>query len=403
MGCCDNIVTDTIVAPNEIFQNIKEIGEGNNANVFLIQSKKTQKEYALKVIKIKNLKESILDIIKREVYNLKKLNHPNIISFKCAFESNIKTPLLNIITEYADNGDLEQKLKINHKEEKYFEENELLDWFIQICLALKYIHGMKIIHRDIKPSNIFLMKNNTIKIGDFGLSKNISIFGKTRTIIGTPLYMAPEITDKKFHSFEADIWSLGVTFCHLMSLEFPFEGRDPEDIYKNISQKKLNRKILNKEQTYYKQEILDKYSKEFLDLIDELMSLDPEKRPSAEQILEKKIISERMNLCLKENNFDYTKAENSIQDYEKKQNDENLIDNFDDKNNNIKNNFIIIEKINDKDIDKLDNNKLVRTMDNTHKKEKVNYDFLRQLTFIHKSLFKKEEKKNINIKNFLFL
>ena len=320
MGCCDNIVTDTIVAPNEIFQNIKEIGEGNNANVFLIQSKKTQKEYALKVIKIKNLKESILDIIKREVYNLKKLNHPNIISFKCAFESNIKTPLLNIITEYADNGDLEQKLKINHKEEKYFEENELLDWFIQICLALKYIHGMKIIHRDIKPSNIFLMKNNTIKIGDFGLSKNISIFGKTRTIIGTPLYMAPEITDKKFHSFEADIWSLGVTFCHLMSLEFPFEGRDPEDIYKNISQKKLNRKILNKEQTYYKQEILDKYSKEFLDLIDELMSLDPEKRPSAEQILEKKIISERMNLCLKENNFDYTKAENSIQNYEKKQN-----------------------------------------------------------------------------------
>ena len=262
---------------------------------------------------------------------------------------------------------------------------------------------MKIIHRDIKPSNIFLMKNNTIKIGDFGLSKNISIFGKTRTIIGTPLYMAPEITDKKFHSFEADIWSLGVTFCHLMSLEFPFEGRDPEDIYKNISQKKLNRKILNKEQTYYKQEILDKYSKEFLDLIDELMSLDPEKRPSAEQILEKKIISERMNLCLKENNFDYTKAENSIQDYEKKQNDENLIDNFDDKNNNIKNNFIIIEKINDKDIDKLDNNKLVRTMDNTHKKEKVNYDFLRQLTFIHKSLFKKKKKKYKYQKFFIFM
>ena len=60
----------------------------------------------MKAIVTKNLEKIYIRKIKEEVYNLKKLDHPNIISFKCAFESNEKTELLNIITEYADNGDL---------------------------------------------------------------------------------------------------------------------------------------------------------------------------------------------------------------------------------------------------------------------------------------------------------
>ena len=56
-----------------------------------------------------------IDAVMQEVYNLKILDQPNIISFKCSFFSNIKTPLLIIITEYADNGDLNQKLEENHK------------------------------------------------------------------------------------------------------------------------------------------------------------------------------------------------------------------------------------------------------------------------------------------------
>ena len=397
MGCCGDVVENTIVSSNEIFRKIKKIGKGNYGEIFLIQSNKTQKEYALKVMKTKNTEQELLDIMKREYENLKKLNHPNIISFKCAFESNIKTPLLNIITEYADNGDLEEKLKINLKKKKYFEESELLDWFVQICLALKYMHKNNVIHRDIKPSNIFLMKNNTIKIGDFGISKDISIFHKTRTIIGTPFYIAPEIIQKIPYSFEADIWSLGVTFCHLMSLEFPFDGDEPEEIYENILDLKKSKKILNEERTNYKQEILDKYSKDFLGLIDELMSIEPEKRPSAEQILEKEIVNERMSLCLKKYNYDNSKAENDIQNYEKKQTNDDLKDNFEIKTSGNKKNEIIIEENENENND--NNEKIIANKENEiNKKEKANYDFLRQLTCIHQSLYKDNKNKQLTYK-----
>ena len=46
-----------------------------------------------------------------------------------------------------------------------------MNWFVQLCLSLEYIHGRKVLHRDIKSQNIFLTRNNTIKLGDFGISK----------------------------------------------------------------------------------------------------------------------------------------------------------------------------------------------------------------------------------------
>ena len=405
MGC-GNIVTNTIVPSNiiepdknlkksqliennEQFQIIKKLGEGTNGQVFLIKSKKTQNEYALKAIITKNLPKPLIKKIKEEVNNLKKLDHPNIISFKCAFESNEKTELLNIITEYADNGDLEIKLNENHKKNIYFNENQLLDWLIQSCLAINYLHNNSIIHRDIKPSNIFLMKNNTIKLGDFGVSKNISSLRRTKTVIGTPLYLAPELIQNQEYSFEVDIWSLGVTFCHMMTLEFPFEGRKTEKLYENILQKNMNKKILNKENNNYNENILKNYSKDFINLIDELMSINPKDRPTAKQILEKNIINERMKSFLKENNFDLSLAESSIQNYENKEKDEIVKDNFEiDSNKNNKMPIIIQEMKKDEEkkngIKEEENPNLVQTMEEKiNKNKKTNYDFLRQMTFLH--------------------
>ena len=71
--------------------------------------------------------------------------------------------------DYADNGDLAKKIKNNKN--TYFSETLILNWFTQICLAIKYIHDRKIIHRDLKCQNIFLTKGNIVKLGDFGIAR----------------------------------------------------------------------------------------------------------------------------------------------------------------------------------------------------------------------------------------
>ena len=148
---------------NEKFKKIRQIGAGSFGDVYLIKSQETQREFSLKLIKLKKSKAKINKIL-GEVNILQKLHHPNIISFKGAFNSK-NDEFLNIITEYAENGDFEKKIKIHNGDKKYFEEKDILNWLFQVCLALQYLHENSIVHRDIKPSNIFLMKNNIIKLG----------------------------------------------------------------------------------------------------------------------------------------------------------------------------------------------------------------------------------------------
>ena len=147
-----------VIVINEILKKIKTLGEGSFGEVYLIKSQKTQLEFALKKIQIKNTKYDIKRIME-EVNILKELDHPNIISFKGAFKSN-DDKFLNIITEYVSQGDFEKNVETNYKDKKYFEEKDILNWLFQVFLAILYIHEKSIIHRDIKPSNIFLMENN---------------------------------------------------------------------------------------------------------------------------------------------------------------------------------------------------------------------------------------------------
>lgn len=126
-----------------------------------------------------------------EVNLLKNLSHPNIVAYKTSF---ISRGLLVIIMEYCEVGDLSFHIKRRQANSQHFTETEIFNWFVQLCLSLEYIHGRKVLHRDLKSQNIFLTGNNTVKLGDFGISRVLeNTVAVAQTVVGTPYYMSPEV------------------------------------------------------------------------------------------------------------------------------------------------------------------------------------------------------------------
>ena len=300
MGCSD-------FGSSEKYKTVKTFQpDENNYKCSLIQSTITKDIFYYKIINLSDLDDASLNKIENDMKLLKSLDHPNVLLLIDSYISD-DHKTLNIITEYADCGDLQKKYDENREKKEYFEEGTLLDWLMQISLALKYIHDEKnIIHRDIKPSNILLMKD-IAKLGDFGVAKALSPKLKyAKTMVATPQYLAPEIINKENYSFKVDIWALGVTFFQLIYLEYPFEGKTFAEIKKNIVE--VNKKELPNPNSY---------DPKFIELINKMLSKRPEERPSAEEILDNTSISTRMSCYLKENTYDFSKAEKSIKDYEK--------------------------------------------------------------------------------------
>ena len=121
--------------------------------------------------------------------------------------------------ENADDGDLLNKIQEKQKSHENFSEEEVLNIFTQISLALKHSHDRKILHRDLKSANIFLSKGGTVKLGDFGVAGVIEhTKSKKDTQIGTPLYMSPEMLNDEKYDSKSDIWSLGVLLYEMCAL-----------------------------------------------------------------------------------------------------------------------------------------------------------------------------------------
>ena len=314
---------DNLKLTDQTYQRMKLIGNGSYGKVFLIKSLQTQKEYALKETIITKGKEHFLYFTMNEINILSKLDNPYIISLKCAFKTKIdeETEKLNIIMEYVDNGDLNKLLLDYQYDGDYFEEKRILNWLFQVCLTLIYLQKHNIIHGDIKPSNIFLMADDSIKLGDFGISKEVTLSSDSVILIGTPIYTSPEIINKKNVSFKTDIWSLGVTFLQLISLKTPFLGYEDGSIQGNIVNRNINPKILNKNKNGFNEYITKIYSSSLLDLIDKMISINPDERPNVHYILNEDIIKNRMEEYLKENNFIENEAINSINELNKQINE----------------------------------------------------------------------------------
>jgi len=183
-------------------------------------------------------------------------------------------------------GDLAAKIK--EAKGVNFPENLILDWFTQICLAMKHVHDRKILHRDLKCQNIFLTKTNMIKLGDFGIARVLSSTrDNARTMVGTPYYLSPEIINGRPYSFKSDIWSLGVVLYELCALKPPFDAN---------SLTFLAMKIVKGQYS----PIPNQYSKELKNLVATLLQVDPSKRPSCNTILQYPIIQARVHNFLSE-------------------------------------------------------------------------------------------------------
>ena len=168
--------------------------------------------------------------------------------------------------DFADGGDLAKVLR--DQKGSFFNESQILDWFTQICLAMKHVHDRKILHRDLKSQNIFVTKANIIKLGDFGIARELSHTNqKVKTMVGTPYYLSPEIIQNKPYSFKSDVWSLGVILYELCMLRPPFNG---ESIHS------LAVKIVDG--TYAS--INNNYTKDLKNLIATCLAQDVNKRPT---------------------------------------------------------------------------------------------------------------------------
>ena len=270
------------------YKKKKILGEGSYGKAYLVEEIHSKKEYAMKTITISGLNKKEIEDAKKEAKILKNLDHPNIIHFKEVFICKFPKLTLNIITEFADGGDLSQKIEKQKELKTYFKEHLILDYFTQICLALYHIHSHNIIHRDIKAQNVFLTKNGIIKLGDFGIAKNLAnTWDLAKTVIGTPYYLSPEIINNKPYNNKTDIWSLGVLLYQLVTLRLPFDANNLPILSMRILKGK------------YKP-IPTTFSKPLADLIDHLLKVNPKERPDMKEILKYDIIRERMKVLLEE-------------------------------------------------------------------------------------------------------
>ena len=272
----------------EDFEYGRILGKGVFGSVLIVKRKEDNEIYAMKRVKIGGLTKKELENSFNEVRLLASLNHKNVIGYREAFyDQNSKT--LNIVMEYADDGDLSTKIKQAIKKQIFFDERTIWSTLIQILEGLKYLHKSDIIHRDLKSANIFLNKKGAVKIGDLNVSK---IIGKSMAITqtGTPYYASPEIWNDHPYDYKCDIWSAGCIIYEMASLKMPFRGTSMQMLYNNVMKGNIA-------------PIPSRYSNELMEIIKLILTKNPHKRPSAEQLLNNSIILQKMEKLGVEKNF----------------------------------------------------------------------------------------------------
>lgn len=253
------------------------IGNGGFGRVFRIKDKQDSEcpIKALKRIQTDKIKDYNdfklhLKIINREKNILRQLSadnntqqHPNVIKFFDEIKFNDYTCL---ITEYCPNGDLHELFSKKRMKNEQIEIKLQISYAVQLLCGLKYMHSQSIIHRDIKPSNLVLTDNYTnIKYSDFGLSIQSDMTSICQSILGTYIYLAPEMNNGLQYDNKIDVWALGCVFYEIGSLELAFSEAKQIDLRAKITNLAENSPNLNPDHPLHS-------------LIEKMLRKDPSRR-----------------------------------------------------------------------------------------------------------------------------